>query len=344
MPQAYQELIDIAGRLEKHYREMQDMEFTIEEGRLWMLQTRDGKRTAQAAVRIAVDMAEEGLISQEEAVLRVTPDQVDFFLHPQFSLESVQAAREMGQMLASGLNVSPRRGRGGWWPWKPIWQSIGPRTRDARSSWCGRKPSPTTCTACWPPKAFSPAEGAAPAMPPWVARQFGKPAVVGVSQLKIDMGKRRIIIGEETIHEGDWISIDGTIGEIYSGQLTTTAPHLKDPWLIKLLSWADQHRRLGVRTNADYPKRCPSGAGIRRGRHRTVPHRAHVFRDRPAAPYPENDHGRSARRTAGSPGGPAALPAGGFRRAVPRHERSAGHHPADRPSPCTNSCPTMWIC
>jgi pyruvate,orthophosphate dikinase len=86
-----------------------------------------------------------------------------------------------------------------------------------------------------------------------VARQFGKPAVVGVSKLKIDMGKRRIIIGEETIHEGDWISIDGTIGEIYSGQLTTTAPHIKDPWLIKLLSWADQHRRLGVRTNADYP-------------------------------------------------------------------------------------------
>ena len=253
MPQAYQELIDIAERLEKHYREMQDMEFTIEEGRLWMLQTRDGKRTAQAAVRIAVEMAEEGLISREEAVLRVSPDQVDFFLHPQFSLESVQAAREMGQMLARGLNVSPGAAVG-----------VVALEADLAEHWAkdeGRavimvrpETKPDDVHGMLAAKGILTSRGGRTSHAALVARQFGKPAVVGVSQLKIDMAKRRILIGEHTIHEGDWISIDGTIGELYSGQLTTTAPHIKDPWLIKLLSWADQYRHLGVRTNADYPE------------------------------------------------------------------------------------------
>jgi pyruvate, orthophosphate dikinase len=252
MPRAYQELIDIAERLEKHYREMQDMEFTIEEGRLWMFQTRDGKRTAQAAVRIAVDMAEEGLISREEAVLRVTPEQVDFFLHPQFSLESVQAAREMGQMLARGLNVSPGAAVG-----------VVALEADLAEHWAkdeGRavimvrpETKPDDVHGMLAAKGILTSRGGRTSHAALVARQFGKPAVVGVSQLKIDMAKRRILIGEHTIHEGDWISIDGTIGELYSGQLTTTAPHIKDAWLIKLLSWADQYRRLGVRTNADYP-------------------------------------------------------------------------------------------
>ena len=252
MPEAYQELIDIAERLEKHYREMQDMEFTIENGQLWMLQTRDGKRTAQAAVRIAVDMAEEGLITQEEAVLRVSPDQVDFFLHPQFSLESAQAAREMGQMLASGLNVSPGAAVG-----------VVALDADLAEAWAkneGRavimvrpETKPDDVHGMLAAKGILTSRGGRTSHAALVARQFGKPAVVGVSMLKIDMGKRQIAIGDEVIHEGDWISIDGTIGEIYSGQLTTTAPDIKDPWLIKLLSWADDYRRLGVWTNADYP-------------------------------------------------------------------------------------------
>ena len=107
MPEAYQELQAIADRLEKHYREMQDVEFTIEKGKLWMLQTRDGKRTAQAAVRIAVEMVEQDLISKEEAVRRVSPEQVDFFLHPQFDTAALAEARSQGKLLAKGLNVSP---------------------------------------------------------------------------------------------------------------------------------------------------------------------------------------------------------------------------------------------
>ena len=107
MPKAWNQFVEITGKLEQHYRNMQDVEFTVERGTLWMLQTRAGKRTAQAAVRIAVDMAEEGLISREEAVMRVTPEQVDFFLHPQFESASKKAAKSEGRLLASGLNVSP---------------------------------------------------------------------------------------------------------------------------------------------------------------------------------------------------------------------------------------------
>ena len=252
MPEAYQELVEIAERLEKHYREMQDMEFTIENRHLWMLQTRDGKRTAQAAVRIAVEMADEGLITREEAVLRVSPEQVDFFLHPQFSLESAQAAREMGQMLATGLNVSPGAAVG-----------VVALDADLAESWAkeeGRsvimvrpETKPDDVHGMLAAKGILTSRGGRTSHAALVARQFGKPAVVGVSELKIDMGKRQMTIGQEMIQEGDWISIDGTIGEIYSGQLTTTAPDIKDPWLIKLLSWADTYRRLGVWTNADYP-------------------------------------------------------------------------------------------
>ena len=253
MPEAYQELIGIAERLEAHYREMQDIEFTIENDHLWMLQTRDGKRTAQAAVRIAVDMAEEGLISREEAVLRVSPDQVDFFLHPQFSLESAQAAREMGQMLATGLNVSPGAAVG-----------VVALDADLAEIWAkeeGRsvimvrpETKPDDVHGMLAAKGILTSRGGRTSHAALVARQFGKPAVVGVSKLKIDMNKRQISFGDTVIHEGDWISIDGTLGEIYSGQLTTTAPDIKDPWLIKLLGWADSYRRLGVWTNADYPK------------------------------------------------------------------------------------------
>ena len=107
LPDAWKQFVGITQKLEKHYRDMQDIEFTVERGTLWMLQTRDGKRTAQAAVRIAVEMAEEGLITREEAVLRVTHEQVDFFLHPQFNAESKKAAKAEGRLLASGLNVSP---------------------------------------------------------------------------------------------------------------------------------------------------------------------------------------------------------------------------------------------
>jgi len=252
MPAAYKEFEDIAERLENHYREMQDVEFTIEKEKLWMLQTRDGKRTAQAAVRIAVEMAEEGLISQKEAVMRVTPEQVDFFLHPQFSLEAVDVAKEMGNHMATGLNVSPGAAIG-----------VVALDADLAETWSKEEnkqvimvrpeTKPDDVHGMLASQGIITSRGGRTSHAALVARQFGKPAVVGVADLKIDMAKRQIEVGDTVVKEGDWLSIDGTVGEIYTGQLETIVPDIKDPWLDKLLKWADEHRRLGVWANADYP-------------------------------------------------------------------------------------------
>jgi pyruvate, orthophosphate dikinase len=252
MPSAYEELQRIAGLLEKHYRDMQDMEFTIEKGKLWMLQTRDGKRTAQAAVRIAVDMCEEGLISREEAVARVSPGQIDFFLHPQFDNQAIAQARAEGKMLAKGLNVSPGAAFG-----------VVAFDADLAEEWTKEKgkqvimvrpeTKPDDVHGMLSARGILTSRGGRTSHAALVARQFGKPAVVGVAELMIDLNKRRMNVGARVIQEGDWISIDGNTGEVFIGQLKTMLPDIKDSWLIKLLGWADEIRTLGVWANADYP-------------------------------------------------------------------------------------------
>ncbi len=252
MPDIYAQFEKIVRGLEKHYREMQDVEFTVEKGKLWMLQTRSGKRTAQAAVRIAVEMAEEKLITKQEAVLRITPEQVDFFLHPQFEREAEAAAKAKGAMLATGLNVSPGAAVG-----------IVAFDADLAEMWAKEEnkavimvrpeTKPDDVHGMLAAQGILTSRGGRTSHAALVARQFGKPAVVGVSELKIDINKRQMIINDDVIKEGDWISIDGTAGEVYSGQIKTMVPDIMDPWLIKLLSWADTFRRLGVWTNADNP-------------------------------------------------------------------------------------------
>ena len=252
MPEAYAEFEEIAKRLEKHYRNMQDVEFTIENGKLWMLQTRDGKRSAQAAVRIAVEMVEEGLISREEAVLRVTPEQVDFFLHPQFHPDATRAARNAGQLLAKGLNVSPGAAIG-----------VAAFDADLAESWAKKEnkqvimvrpeTKPDDVHGMLAAEGILTSRGGRTSHAALVARQFGKPAVVGVAALNIEIPKRQMQVGDSVINEGDWLSIDGTTGEVYTGKLETMVPNIQDPNLLQLLSWADEYRRLGVWTNADYP-------------------------------------------------------------------------------------------
>jgi pyruvate,orthophosphate dikinase len=232
---------------------MQDVEFTIERSKLWMLQTRDGKRTAQSAVRIAVDMVEEGLISREEAILRVTPEQVDFFLHPQFETEAKKSAKSSGTMLATGLNVSPGAAVG-----------VVAFDADLAEKWSkdeGRQvimvrpeTRPDDVHGMLAAEGILTSRGGRTSHAALVARQFGKPAVVGASALELDMKNRLMKVGDLVIKEGDWISIDGTVGEVYQGQLETMVPDIKDPWLLKLLTWADEFRRLGVWANADYPR------------------------------------------------------------------------------------------
>ncbi|NOX63038.1 MAG: pyruvate, phosphate dikinase [Chloroflexi bacterium] len=253
MPEVWDEFVAICEKLEKHYREMQDVEFTIERGKLWMLQTRDGKRTAQAAVRIAVDLADEGLITREEAVMRVTPEQVDFFLHPQFPIEAKKEAKAEGRLIATGLNVSPGAAVG-----------VVAFDADLAEEWAKEdgKPvimvrpetKPDDVHGMLAAQGILTSRGGRTSHAALVARQFGKPAVVGVATLEIDLNTREMRVGNLVIKEGDWISIDGTTGEVFVGKMETMVPDISDPWLMKLLSWADEFRRLDVWANADYPE------------------------------------------------------------------------------------------
>ena len=251
MPTAYAELQEMADRLERRYRDMQDIEFTVEDGRLWMLQTRDGKRTAAAAVRIATDLAEEGLIGREDAVRRVTPGQIDFFLHPQLVAEARRQAAEDGRLIASGLNVSPGAAVGT--------VVFDPDTAQ-RLAGDGRKiilvrpeTKPDDVHGMLAAEGILTTRGGRTSHAALVARQFGKPAVVGVSALDVDLVGHRATMGDLVIEEGDWVSLDGGTGQVFLGRLDTFVPDISDTWLARLLSWADDYRRLGVRANADYP-------------------------------------------------------------------------------------------
>jgi pyruvate,orthophosphate dikinase len=253
LPDAYAEFETISNRLESHYREMQDVEFTVERGKLWMLQTRDGKRTAQAAVRIAVEMADEGLITRKEAVMRVTPEQVDFFLHPQFNPDSVAEARQKGQQLAKGLNVSPGAAVG-MVAFDADLAEMWAKEENKEVIMVRPETKPDDVHGMLAANGILTSRGGRTSHAALVARQFGKPAVVGVAELQIDMSNRRMVVGDKVIEEGDWISLDGTVGDVFSGQINTMIPDIKDIWLKKLLTWADEFRRLGVWTNADYPE------------------------------------------------------------------------------------------
>ena len=252
MPAVHAEFERVAMLLENHYRDMQDVEFTIEKGKLWMLQTRDGKRTSQAAVRIAVDMAEEGLITKEEALMRVTPDLIDFFFHPQFDSQAIKDAGLNDKLLAKGLNVSPGAAVG-----------VVALDADLAHLWGkeeGKKvimvrpeTRPDDVHGMLASQGIVTSRGGRTSHAALVARQFGKPAVVGVDDMDIDLTRRQITVGNKIVKEGDYISVDGTTGEIFLGQIETKQPDIKDEWLIKLLSWADEVRTLGVWANSDYP-------------------------------------------------------------------------------------------
>lgn len=248
MPEIYSEFAGIAKKLEDTAKDMQDLEFTVEEGKLWLLQTRNGKRTAQAAVRIAVDMVEEGLITKEDAVLRVTPEQIESFLHPQLDVGKTKSARK----IARGLNVSPGAGVGRCvfdadlavkWKEDNI-QTIMVRTETKPDDVHGMISSRGIITA----------RGGRTSHAALVARQFGKPAVVGIEALEIDMAAREMRIDDLVVKEGEWISIDGTHGIVYLGKIDTVVPDFNNPQIIQLLKWADNIRDMGVMANADYPR------------------------------------------------------------------------------------------
>ena len=254
MPQVDRELKRIARTLEKHYREVQDIEFTIERGKLWMLQTRDAKRTAQAAIRLAVDLVKEKLITRAEAVRRVTPEHIDYFLHPQLDAAARSAAKDKGALIAEGLNVSPGA-------------AIGQIVFDADTAehWAKSlkkkvilvrpETRPDDVHGMLAAQGVVTSRGGRTSHAALVARQFGIPTVVGVVSLEVDVEHRQMrTAGGKVLKEGDWLSIDGGTGEVFAGELVTVVPDVTDPYFVELLSWADGFRRLGVWTNADYPR------------------------------------------------------------------------------------------
>ena len=254
MPEAYNQFVDIVAKLENHYHDMQDMEFTIERGRLWMLQTRNGKRTAAAAVKIAVDMVNEGRISKEEAVKRVSPENVDTLLHPQFNAEVQKKAKKEGRFFAKGVNASPGAAVGQVYFDADLAEKMA---KESKQEVIMVRPftKPDDVHGMLASRGILTSEGGATSHAAVVARQFGVPCVVGASSVKIDLDKRIMVANDITVKEGEWISVDGTTGEVFIGKIDLFNPTLEDQKdLMTLLEWADSFSRLQVWANSDYPK------------------------------------------------------------------------------------------
>jgi len=269
MPEVYEEFQDITQKLEEHYKEVQDVEFTIENGKLWMLQTRDGKRTAKAAVKIAVDLTNEGLIPKAEAVSRIEPYQVDTLLHPRFVEEAKQKAIKDSRRFATGVNASPGAAIGRVY--------FDADTAEMKSKEDGQdvimvRPftKPDDVHGMLASKGILTSEGGATSHAAVVARQFGIPCVVGASAVEIDRDKRLLKANGVTVEEGEYISVDGTTGEVFTGKIDSVSPTLDEQTeLLELLTWADDivdqegireasgagpTRGLQVWANADYPE------------------------------------------------------------------------------------------
>jgi len=244
MPEAYNELVNVYKTLEKHYRDMQDIEFTIQNKKLWMLQTRNGKRTARAAINIAVDMVEEGLITKDEAVLRVDPQSLDQLLHPTFDPKAQR------KVIAKGLPASPGAATG----------KIVFNAEDAHD-WKGRgekvilvriETSPEDLKGMNAAEGILTARGGMTSHAAVVARGMGKCCVSGCGMLDIDYTKRQIKVDTIILKEGDYISIDGSTGEVMLGKVATMEPEVTGKFGT-IMQWADEIRKLKVRTNADTP-------------------------------------------------------------------------------------------
>ncbi len=250
MPDVYDQLREITTRLEKHYRDMQDFEFTIQDGKLYMLQTRNGKRTGLAAVRVALQMVEEGLISKEEAIFRVEPNQLYDFLVPRLDEKKVKI-----EVLATGLPASPGAAVG---------QIVFTADEAVEKAGHGNKRNPVILVrAETTPEDIHGMEVAAGILTSRggmtshaavVTRGMGKCCVAGAGDIEVSEKAREMRVKGQVFKQGDWISLDGTTGRVIEGKLNTLDPKSDDPELLKFMAWAEPFRRLGVRANADIPR------------------------------------------------------------------------------------------
>lgn len=266
MPEIYAQLENIRTILDRHYRDMQDIEFTIEKGKLWMLQTRSAKRTGFASFKVAVDMVREGIITKEEALMRVDPEQMNQLLRPTFDPKAKQEAERDGAFLARGLPAGPGAATG-----RVVFSAA-----DAEE-WARRgevvilvrlETSPDDIRGMHASRGILTARGGMTSHAALVARQMGKVCIVGCSALEIDYRGRRMTVGDRVIREGQYLSLDGTVGEVFAGQIPTRpseilrvlidkslAPQRSQVYqdYVALLGWADEFRRLEIWTNADQP-------------------------------------------------------------------------------------------
>lgn len=266
MPECYRELEHTCKILERHYKDMQDIEFTIENGKLWLLQTRAGKRTGFAAVRIAVVMVEERIISKKEALLRIEPDQLNQLLRPIFDQTSKERAGKEGRILAKGLPAGPGAATG-----RIVFHAEDAEAwkgRGERVILCRIETSPDDIRGMDAAQGILTARGGMTSHAALVARQMGKVCVAGCEAVNIDYAAREMRIEDTVLKEGDWISVDGSTGEVMQGELQTLPSEVLqvligktlDPTtsrvyqqFSKLMKWADETRKIGVRTNTDQP-------------------------------------------------------------------------------------------
>jgi pyruvate,orthophosphate dikinase len=266
MPRAYDQFIEVATRLENHYRDMQDLEFTIERDQLFMLQTRSGKRTGLAAIRIATDLVREGLIDERTAVARIEAEAMEHLLAPVFSSRELEAVEREGRLLARGLPAGPGAAAG-----TVVFHAEDAKARAQQGQsviLVREETSPEDVGGMQAAKGILTARGGMTSHAALVARQLGKPCVVGCTTLEIDYKKATLEVAGTSIREGEWISLDGATGRVFVGKLTAQPSEVEEVVIrrsrkredsdiasryVTVLEWADRFRRLRVRTNADRP-------------------------------------------------------------------------------------------
>ena len=279
-PEAFAEFTKVCETLEKHYRDMQDMEFTVEHGKLYMLQTRNGKRTAQAALKIACDLVDEGMRSEKEAVAMIDPRNLDTLLHPQFDKDALKAAVPMGK----GLGASPGAACG-----KVVFTAEDAEAWNARGEkviLVRLETSPEDITGMKSSEGILTVRGGMTSHAAVVARGMGECCVSGCGDIVMDEENKKFTLGGKTIKEGDFISIDGTTGKIYEGKIATVDAQISGNFG-RIMGWADKYRKLGVRTNADTPRDAAKarelgaeGIGLCRTEHMFFdPERIEAFRE-----------------------------------------------------------------
>jgi pyruvate,orthophosphate dikinase len=293
-PEAWETLTRVSKQLEKHYREMQDMEFTIQEGKLWMLQTRNGKRTAAAAVKIATDLVAEGMITKEEAVARIEPYQVDLLMHPRFTIEAMENA----ELLVKGLNASPGAAVG-----EVVFDADTAAELGKSSDVSAGKAvilvrpetTPDDVHGMLTAKGILTQHGGATSHAAVVARQIGTPCVAGAEEIKINLAAKQFTVGDVVVKEGDVISLDGATGQVFHGALDRVVPTFDDEKELKtILEWADEIRSMEVWANADAPDQATmalefgaEGIGLCRTEHMFLGDRTEKFQNAILAETPE---------------------------------------------------------